>query len=317
MYVALQVELQLVRDCEPAAADLVLHGVNNFFDKNAKRVVSSDGEMAAASSTRRLGGLLWHANASLPSTCLLRMTTGLGVDAARVHELLQTVAVKSSAVQVTLSNGWGGGGVDVPLETWHGQQLRRGAQIHVTEASLGASSAAHRMFVALVGQGHAAGAGGGGGGGGAVNSTHAVGDSPLSVRLVLRGPAPSWVGLAAPATTPLQEAAPQLRRRRTLRGQPQQPLEPPAPAAGAGLQEEAAAMECTLLSPLRPKGDSWWSFREITLVVPLSAAAEGAEEAAAVVTTVSARVEMQLAGCSASLAVRTLSRPVFELKEPN
>ena len=141
---AARVDLQLGGDCEAeAAADFILHM----------------GRARAAAAANRLGGMVWHANTSFPATCLLGMVeTGLGVDAGRAHDLLQTVVVKSAAVQVTLTGGGGGGGGggdgdgDAPLETWHGQPLRRGAQVHVNEATLGAASAAHKLFVALVGQ---------------------------------------------------------------------------------------------------------------------------------------------------------------------
>jgi hypothetical protein len=133
---AAKVDLQLGGDCEAeAAADFILHM----------------GRAQAASAANRLGGMVWHANTSFPATCLLGMVeTGLGADAGRAHQLLQAVVVKSATVQVTLTGGGGGGG-DASLETWHGQPLRRGAQVHVTEATLGVGSAARNLFVALVG----------------------------------------------------------------------------------------------------------------------------------------------------------------------
>lgn len=135
---AAKTNLQLGGDCEAeAAADFILH----------------TGRARAAAAASRLGLMIWHANTSFPATCLLGMVeTGLGTDAGRAHDLLQTVVVKSAVVQVTLTGGGGVGDGNVSLETWHGQPLRRGAQLHVNEATLGAGSAARKLFVALLGQ---------------------------------------------------------------------------------------------------------------------------------------------------------------------
>jgi hypothetical protein len=134
---AAKLDLQLGSDCEAeAAADFILHM----------------GWAQAAAAANRLGGMVWHANTSFPATCLLGIVeTGLGTDAGRAHQLLQAVVVRSAAVQVTLTGGGGDDG-DASLETWHGQPLRRGAQVHVTEATLGVGSAARNLFVALVGR---------------------------------------------------------------------------------------------------------------------------------------------------------------------